>query len=478
MTRPASFNKIWADKVDPSQYADETTSETQGFMNSGWEGGSDKKAPLAKTQNYMMKKHDLAMQEIERQGFLSWRSDVPYAKGARVFYSGSIFHALQDNTNVQPQGANDTHVWYLVPTQSYPSNYEIISGIKSAAQHAAEDFEPRGSADALKNNLKKIAFSGNVYDTDGSFPWGRLSNIPGWISGSHEDGGTLYLRSTNGTQFRIGNGYFDFLDINSNPVFTVNPSGYLTAGTIPAARISGLKTGAAADVYDTNYGTSYKDLPFSGAGQVPSTGAMNNILSKLYNDIESALKAGATADVYDTGYGPSYKDLPFSGKNQIPSTGAMNNILSKLYNDIEGGLGEAARKGFFDTGDPEQIPYGGSAAASTGCVASVYAKHKGVGYVNSTGEGSGWIKFPSGTIMQFTVGYFQGPGTRQDIKFPIVFPNHCHMAMVSTDCDIKGTSGDTWYQTDRWDVVGTSVYAQATGASDNNVRPVVFAIGY
>lgn len=127
MTRPASFNNTWAENVDPGQYADESTDTTIGFMKTGWEGGSDKKAPSAKTQNYHMRKHDLAMQESERQGMLSWRSDVPYPAGARTWWHGNVFIAISDNQGVEPQGGNDNGIWFLSPVKNYPATWSNIS---------------------------------------------------------------------------------------------------------------------------------------------------------------------------------------------------------------------------------------------------------------------------------------------------------------------------------------------------------------
>ena len=149
MTRPAAFNKIWG--YEALQIADENNEKTQEFMRTGWEGGSDKKAPSASVQNYHMQKTDQALQEVERQGYLSWRNDVPYSKGARVFFHGSTFHALKDNQDVEPQGSRDNGVWYLLPVQVYPSRYDKIEGLGSAATHDASDFDLSGSAADAKN---------------------------------------------------------------------------------------------------------------------------------------------------------------------------------------------------------------------------------------------------------------------------------------------------------------------------------------
>ena len=242
MTRPASFNKTWG--YEALQIADENNEKTQEFMRTGWEGGSDKKAPSASVQNYHMQKTDQALQEIERQGYLSWRNDVPYSKGARVFFHGSTFHALKDNQDIEPQGSRDNGVWYLIPVQVYPTRYGNVEGLKSAATHDAEEFEKKGSTDLLRSDLKKVAFTGQASDAIGYFPWSKLSDIPAWIRSTHDDNGVLYMRATDGTQYRLGNGYYDLFDKSGNVVFTIDPAGRIVTGTVPIERIVGLKDGA------------------------------------------------------------------------------------------------------------------------------------------------------------------------------------------------------------------------------------------
>ncbi|WP_414501727.1 hypothetical protein [Zymobacter sp. IVIA_5232.4 C2] len=173
MTRPAAFNKIWG--YEALQITDENNEKTQEFMRTGWEGGSDKKAPSASVQNYHMQKTDQALQEIERQGCLSWRNDVPYSKGARVFFHGSTFHAQKDNQDVEPQGSRDNGIWYLLPVHVYPTRYDSVEGLGTAAKHNAEDFDAIGSAktvqealEALKKALAKIATTGNMADALGT----------------------------------------------------------------------------------------------------------------------------------------------------------------------------------------------------------------------------------------------------------------------------------------------------------------------
>ncbi|BBG29953.1 hypothetical protein [Zymobacter palmae] len=154
MTRPAAFNKIWG--YEALQITDENNEKTQEFMRTGWEGGSDKKAPSASVQNYHMQKTDQALQEVERQGCLSWRNDVPYSKGARVFFHGSTFHALKDNQDVEPQGSRDNGIWYLLPVQVYPTRYDSVEGLGTAAKHNAEDFDAMGSAKEVQQALNQL----------------------------------------------------------------------------------------------------------------------------------------------------------------------------------------------------------------------------------------------------------------------------------------------------------------------------------
>lgn len=205
MSRPASFNKTWGENVDPGQYNDETTSETQGFIKTGWEGGSDKKAPSAKTQNYMMRKVDLSMQEVERQGMLSWRNDVPYSAGARTWWHGNVFIARSSNTNVEPQGGSDNNIWYLAPVGTYPTTWDGVSNkpdtatrwpkysevqntpeLGTASQHNYEDFDVKGDANKVYESSvqRDYSFRAGFQNGDALSPYleyskdGTLTAIP------------------------------------------------------------------------------------------------------------------------------------------------------------------------------------------------------------------------------------------------------------------------------------------------------------
>ena len=174
-------------------------------------------------------------------------------------------------------------------------------------------------------------------------------------------------------------------------------------------------------MFDGDYGITWKYLPFLGAKAVVSTGALRNIIEKLDNDIFSRLHSSAFVDIFDTGdaasvpYGASMTastgcvaairdesnskilvlkedmDSNFSklgsaalasvvdstdpstvgwGSDRVVSAGSFSGLF-EYAKAIKDSMGAAATHGFYDTGDANQVPYGDSMAASTGCVAAV-----------------------------------------------------------------------------------------------------------
>ena len=128
MTRPASYNLAWGEDADADQMGGETSTADQAVIEQGWVGSATAEPPTARMQNYWQFRVDLGLQEIERQGFLSWRPDVAYQVGAIVYYSGYLFQAISTNTAITPQGASDTGIWSFIQPGKWPTTVDNITG--------------------------------------------------------------------------------------------------------------------------------------------------------------------------------------------------------------------------------------------------------------------------------------------------------------------------------------------------------------
>jgi hypothetical protein len=99
-------------------------------------------------QNYWQIRVDMGLQEIEQQGFLSWRSDVPYKKASLVYYAGYLFQANSANTNITPQGASDNNIWSLIQPGNWPTTPDSFTGILPVAKGGTG---ANNKSDALSN---------------------------------------------------------------------------------------------------------------------------------------------------------------------------------------------------------------------------------------------------------------------------------------------------------------------------------------
>jgi len=129
MSRPSSYNRPWGHGADPDQMGGESASADQSVITAGWVGRVNAAPPTARMQNYWQARVDLGLQEIERQGFLSWRVDVPYTVGAMVSYAGNFFQALSANSGIAPQGSKDVGIWSLIRPGKWPTSTDSITGV-------------------------------------------------------------------------------------------------------------------------------------------------------------------------------------------------------------------------------------------------------------------------------------------------------------------------------------------------------------
>ncbi|WP_213881190.1 hypothetical protein [Pseudomonas sp. dw_358] len=149
MTRPASYGLVWGEDATSDQMGGETATADQNVIEVGWVGSATAEPPTARMQNYWQTRVDLGLQEIERQGFLSWRSDVPYQVAAIVTYAGYLFQAISTNTGITPQGANDDGVWSFIQPGKWPTTTDNILGVLPISKGGTGANDPEDARDNL-----------------------------------------------------------------------------------------------------------------------------------------------------------------------------------------------------------------------------------------------------------------------------------------------------------------------------------------
>ena len=466
MTRPASFNKTWAENVDPSQYSDESSESTQSFMNSGWEGGSDKKAPSAKTQNYMMRKVDLSLQEAERQGMLSWRSDVPYPAGARTWFHGSVFVALKDNINVEPQGSSDNQTWFLQPVSNYPATWDNISNKPETALRWPSFDEVTNMPPFRDAALYGVTKHSQINDAWSlTYDDNNLATIAQCASTRDAVNNKVYELDNSLSKVAKTSSYYDLKD-----------TPYLSDSTNKPMRY-GADIGNATEI-------KYED------NRIPSVAIcamLRDYMLQMVDDLNKSLnkvaKSGSYYDLKDTPYLsdstnksmvyganiPNFMDLAYDDTT-IPSTSLVTqlrdgllaiieNIKASLsnvatsgnYNDLKDKpyLGDASNKAVeYGTTAVNNIPYKDDSVPSTSLLANVVKGITNPGEILSTvtaiklghhasvklGEQvTGYVLFPCGTEF----GY-ENHGSHLEGTWV------CSGQVTTSDVSNSGTRTSTW----------------------------------
>lgn len=224
--------------------------------------------------------------------------------------------------------------------------------LKTEFERRFKDYTPLASFNSLNASLSVIAKSGQLVDGLGYLGYERLSNIPRWIRETHDDGNFLYIRSADGTQFRLGASYFDMFNANGDTSFRINSkTGDIEAGYIHQSHVYDLGQVAR----DNNY-YSLNNLPSLGdAAHRPTfdTGDVNAIpwdgnslpttsvcraLKDFSQSIKDSLKTIATSGNLNDGYGVLDK--------QHGGRGRGDNSFDGTFFYANGNPGDPSNQGF------------------------------------------------------------------------------------------------------------------------------------
>ena len=241
-TKPSNneVNKVWATTAPTTN----VQAPDDSYINLGW----TQVKPPSEYFNWWMKKVDTLLAYSNQKGIPEWDANTEYqANTSFVQHKGELWLCLVTATNSEPSAVNTNWCNYLrgLATQSYTDT----------------------AVNNLKNSLHKVATTGLASDLQGYLPWSQLSDVPQWIRETHTDSGQLYMRSPDGTQYRLGNNRLDFFNESGNLIFSVSPSGEIDNGTININRVTGAGSAARNNTGD-----------FDVAGS--ATNAKNEALSK------------------------------------------------------------------------------------------------------------------------------------------------------------------------------------------------------
>ena len=159
MPRTTSFNNKWANGGDKTPFA-----QFVDRVNTGWEGGVDKDAPRAPQQNAWQFRADEALQDLERQGVMSWLPDAVYGLGAPTYGSdGNFYESLQAN-NTGNNPTSTSGFWRQVGSSFFSG--VPVGTIISVAHNDAPDsgwLKCNGSSLSRASYARLFAKIGTIY---------------------------------------------------------------------------------------------------------------------------------------------------------------------------------------------------------------------------------------------------------------------------------------------------------------------------
>ena len=98
------FNTRWAQGVELQNNPNTFQVPPGTRLNAGWEGGQDKDAPPAGQENWWHNRVDSALQDLERQGAMTWHAQAVYGLGAPCYATDGYYYEslIASNTNNSP----------------------------------------------------------------------------------------------------------------------------------------------------------------------------------------------------------------------------------------------------------------------------------------------------------------------------------------------------------------------------------------
>lgn len=173
------FNARWAQGVELQNNANTFQVPSGPRLNSGWEGGQDKDAPPAGQQNYWQNRVDSAMQDLERQGAMTWHAQAIYGLGAPCYATDGYYYESLTAGNTGNSPPLSPAYWRQIGQSLYSSN--SVGEYKDVAHNGspAPGWLKATGAVLLRAAYPKLfAVIGTTYNTGGELS--TQFRLPDW----------------------------------------------------------------------------------------------------------------------------------------------------------------------------------------------------------------------------------------------------------------------------------------------------------
>lgn len=317
MSDVINFDRLWAYGAKGLEYPNDTETSI-GFDFLG------KEYPTTHL-------HDVMFQDLDKKTRYLWRQihhacaryGVTIESTDDETYTNGLGEAINQALLKQIRASEqNTGIIKLATTAIVQAGSEYNMAVspaqfKNELDRRLKDYTSRNEFTSNWAKLKKIATTGQLEDGEGFLGFARLSDVPRWIRETHDDGGYLYIRSTDGTQTRTGGGYFDLFNDQSQTSFRINTkTGNIDIGIIDQTHVSNLGQVARDNNYNSlsnlpSLGESSKRpifdtgdvnaIPWDG-WSVPTT-SVTRALKEFIQNLKNSLKGIAYSGVLNDGTG-------------------------------------------------------------------------------------------------------------------------------------------------------------------------------
>lgn len=173
------FNTRWAQGVE-SQNNPNTFQVPPGpRLNSGWEGGQDKDAPPAGQENWWHNRVDTALQDLERQGAMTWHTQAIYGLGAPCYASDGYYYESRVAGNAGNNPLISPTYWRQIGQSLYSTH--SVGEYKDVAHNGTPDpgwLKSTGAVLLRAAYPKLFAVIGTAYNTGGELS--TQFRLPDW----------------------------------------------------------------------------------------------------------------------------------------------------------------------------------------------------------------------------------------------------------------------------------------------------------
>lgn len=173
------FNTRWAQGVETEDSLNSFKAPGDVRLSTGWEGGQDKDAPPAGQENWWHNRVDSALQDIERQGAMTYHPQAIYGLGAPCYASDGYYYESQAVGNTGNNPLTSPAYWRQIGQTLYASF--SLGEYKDVAHNGSPDsgwLKCSGSVLSRSAYSKLFAVIGTTYNTSGELS--TQFRLPDW----------------------------------------------------------------------------------------------------------------------------------------------------------------------------------------------------------------------------------------------------------------------------------------------------------